>query len=117
VITALIHDGRRLLPLRRLVLSYLALWHSRQNIATAIDGGFLSLSQTIDRFGAWTKASLNFKFSEEEQKAKNPRKAYIQNFAVFVANGIEFLAKPFQVFIERLKTIFNSALNNRRIFR
>jgi len=62
-------------------------------------------NQTIDRFGARTTVSLNFKFSEEEQKTKNPRKAYIQNFATFVANGIGFLAKPFQVFIERLKTI------------
>jgi hypothetical protein len=74
-------------------------------------------SITIDKFGAGTKEGLNFNFTEEEQNSENPKEAYLQNFANFVASKLGHIAQTFNDFIRKLKDIFTSAINNRRIFK
>jgi hypothetical protein len=72
---------------------------------------------TINKFGAGNREGLNFKYSESEESSPNPKEAYILNFVTIVANGIGYIARPIQAFIEKLREIFTSAINSRRIFK
>jgi hypothetical protein len=60
-------------------------------------------SITIAKYGAGKKEGLNFNFSEVEQNSRNPKEAYLQNFATFVANKIGHAAQQFNDFIRKLK--------------
>jgi hypothetical protein len=72
---------------------------------------------TIEKFGLGIKQGLNFNFTKEEENSNNPKEVYLQNFAMYVTKNIGYLAQSFHNFVEKIKEIFRSALENCRIFK
>jgi hypothetical protein len=72
--------------------------------------------ELIEFYGSGSNEGLNFKFSKEEENSENPKEVYIHNFANLVLTKLGFIAENFHNFVEKLKKILRTAINNRRIF-